>query len=169
MLYCYMFIYDGISSLKQGSLSSKHKYFEACFPWRDVLYWFDYKEMGPSILFRMPSTSIGQNRAMIVCVIYCVNEGHNRSICDSLTTSFRNKTKGYVTFDRLDDNRIFDKNICQDHIWLSYMSCLIFEEMTVDEGDEIEVSIEAQGRILVKKCGIHLPIDSYFSNEELGE
>ena len=117
--------------------------------------------MGSTVLFRMPSFSTGESLAMIVCVEDRVNEEHNRSTYDSLTICFRNKTKGgYETFDRLYYHRIHDTNIRQNHIWLSYVTSLSFEEMKVEEGDEIEVSTKAQGRIVVKKSAIHLLINS---------
>ncbi|XVE84673.1 hypothetical protein DITRI_Ditri17bG0032100 [Diplodiscus trichospermus] len=78
-------------SESEESFPSKHKYFEGCSPCRDVPDWFDYKEMGTSLLFHMPSTSIGESRAMMVCLVYCVNEEHN-STCDSLTICYRNKS-----------------------------------------------------------------------------
>ncbi|XWS35192.1 hypothetical protein CRYUN_Cryun21dG0105000 [Craigia yunnanensis] len=144
----------------EGSFSFKHN-FVACLPCTDMPKRFDYIEMGSTVLFRMPSFSIGESRAMIVCVEYRVREEHNRSTYDSLTICFRNKTKGgYETFDRLDYHRILDTNIRQHHIWVSYVTCLSFEEMKVEEGDEIEVSTKAQGRIVVKKSAIHLSISS---------
>ena len=116
--------------------------------------------MGSTVLFRMPPFSIGESRAMIVSIEYQVLEEHNRSTYDSLTICFRNKTKGgYETFDRLDYHRILDTNRRQHHIWVSYVTCLSFEEMKVEEGDEIEVSTKAQGRIVVKKSAIHLSIN----------
>ncbi|XVE84675.1 hypothetical protein DITRI_Ditri17bG0032300 [Diplodiscus trichospermus] len=153
-------------SESEGSFCSNHKYFEACSPCRDVPNWFDYKEMGTSLLFHMPSSSIGESRAMIVCNVYCVNEKHNGSNYDSLTICYRNKSKGYETFDIHADHRVFNKNVGQDHIWITYLARLIFEEMKADVGDEIEVSTEVQGRILVKKCGIHLPVYSYDKNKK---
>ncbi|XVE84670.1 hypothetical protein DITRI_Ditri17bG0031800 [Diplodiscus trichospermus] len=156
-------------SKSEGSFSSDHKCFEVCFPGSDMPNWLDYKEMGTSVLFHMPSTSIGEIGAMILCLVYCVNEEHNRSTCtDSLTICYRNKSKGYETLDRHVDQRIFDKDVGLDHIWLACLSCLIFEEMKADQGDEIEISVEVEGRILVKKCGIHLAVDRYFSNREIG-
>ncbi|XVE84678.1 hypothetical protein DITRI_Ditri17bG0032600 [Diplodiscus trichospermus] len=134
----------------------------------DVPNWFDNKETGTSLLFHMPSTSINERRAMIVCIVYCVNEERNGSNYDSLTICYRNKSKGYETFGRHDDHRMSDMIVGRDHIWVTYQESFIFEEIKADAGDEIEVSTEVHGRILVKKCGIHLPVDSYYGNKEIG-
>ncbi|XP_022734185.1 TMV resistance protein N-like [Durio zibethinus] len=109
----------------KGNFRSKTKHLEACFPGREVPDWFDYKEMGSSILFRVPLFSTGETRAMI-----------------------DDTWKNYMT----------NQDIRQDHTWISYMTTDEFVSLKVDEGDEIEVSVEAHGKILVKKCGIHLPI-----------
>ncbi|OMO88503.1 hypothetical protein COLO4_20241 [Corchorus olitorius] len=134
---------------------------EAYIPARKVPDWFDYKQVGSAVLFCMPSISTGQYRAVIVFVIYSVDEeydDHQESTRASLTLYFKNKTKGSGTFDRTNSN-FFDGDICQDHAWVSYITPDIFlRDMNADEGDEIEVSIEPRGGILVKACGIHLPI-----------
>ncbi|XWS22331.1 hypothetical protein CRYUN_Cryun29cG0024700 [Craigia yunnanensis] len=124
---------------------------------KEVPNWFDYKEMGASVLFRVPSLSTGETRAMIVWVVYSIKDEHNGSPYDSITIHFKNKTKGNENFDKPDPD-IFDTNIRQDHTWISYMIPDEFVSLKVDEGDEIEVSVEAHAStILVKKCGIHLP------------
>ncbi|XP_022722640.1 TMV resistance protein N-like [Durio zibethinus] len=153
-------------SQPEKSLYSKLKFLEAYLPARELPNWFDYKEIGSSILFCMPSIPIGLGRAMIVCAIYSVNEECNDESTSeaSLTIYFKNKTKGCETFDRSDNS--FDGNICQDHAWVSYMAPSFVTDgennftdgVNAEEGDEIEVSIEPRGGILVKKCGIHLPI-----------
>ncbi|XP_022722530.1 TMV resistance protein N-like [Durio zibethinus] len=147
-------------------LLSKFKYLEANFPAREVPDWFDYKEIGSSILFCMPSIPIGLDRGMIVCAIYSVNEECNdeSTSAASLTIYFKNKTKGCETFDVSCGS--VDGNICQDHAWVSYMAPSFrddvksfIDDVNAEEGDEIEVSIEPHGGILVKKCGIHLRIN----------
>ena len=153
-----MFITNSIS-LKQKWFSSKLKYLEAYFPAREVPDWFEYKEVGSSVLFCMPSIPIGQRRAMIVCAMYSVNaECNDKSTSAAcLTISFKNKTKGCEAFHR--SHYSFDGKICKDHAWVSYKTRSIFiEDLNAEEGDEIEVSVETRGGILVKKCGIHLPV-----------
>ena len=150
------FITNSIS-LKQKWFSSKWKYAEAYFPAREVPDWFEYKEVGSSVLFCMPSIPIGQSRAMIVCAIYSVNA---ECIAAGLTIYFKNKTKGCETFDR--SHYSFDWKICKDHAWVSYMTPSTFiKDLKAEEGDEIEVSIKPQGLIRVMKCGIHLPIRNW--------
>ncbi|XVF29003.1 hypothetical protein REPUB_Repub15cG0082400 [Reevesia pubescens] len=143
------------------SFWSKYKYLEACIPSREVPDWFYYKETGSSVLFPGPSLSLstGITRAMIICVVYSVKKEYNRSTYeyDSLTIHFRNKSKGYETLDK-PIPKFLDTNICQDHTWISYMTCRIVEGIKMEEGDEIEVAVEAHGRVVVKKIGIHLPI-----------
>ncbi|XVF65340.1 hypothetical protein PTKIN_Ptkin09bG0240200 [Pterospermum kingtungense] len=142
--------------LKQKWFASKPKDLEAYFPAREVPDWFEYKGVGSSVLFFMPSA----HRAMVLCAICSVNEECNdeSSSSASLTIYFKNKTKGCETFDR--SHSSFDGKICKDHAWVSYFACTIFTwDINAEEGDEIEVSIEPRGGILVKKCGIHLPID----------
>ncbi|XVE84671.1 hypothetical protein DITRI_Ditri17bG0031900 [Diplodiscus trichospermus] len=159
---------DEIEVSTEGSFCSKHKYFEACCPCGDVPNWFDYKETGTSLLFHVPSTSINGSQAMIVCVVYCVNEEHNGRNYDSLTICYINISKGYETLDTHDGQRIFDKNVGQDHKLDSCLSCLFLEEMKAVQGDEIGISTEVEGRIIVKKCCIHLPVDLYFRNLGIG-
>ncbi|XP_022734198.1 TMV resistance protein N-like [Durio zibethinus] len=45
---------------------SKERYLEACILATEVPGWFDYREMGSSVLFRVPTFSTGKIRAMIV-------------------------------------------------------------------------------------------------------
>ena len=135
---------------------------EAYFPAREVADWFEYKEVGSSVLFCMPSIPIGQRRAMIVCAMCSVNaECNDKStlaLAAGLTISFKNKTKGCEAFHR--SHYSFDGKICKDHAWVSYMTpCILIKDLNAEEGDEIEVSIEPRGGILVKRCGIHLPIN----------
>ncbi|XVF84564.1 hypothetical protein PTKIN_Ptkin17bG0047100 [Pterospermum kingtungense] len=142
---------------------SKSKHFEACIPGREVPDWCDHKETGSTVVFRVPSLSTGETRAIIVCAVYSIKGKHDGNTYDdnddSLTIHFKNKTKGYHTFDR-PSSRIFDfTNIRQDHTWISYLEPHEYENLNADEGDEIEVSFEDHtGIILVKNCGIHLPI-----------
>ncbi|OMO88500.1 Disease resistance protein [Corchorus olitorius] len=152
------------NDLEELRFQSKWKYLEACFPARKVPDWFDYNQVGSTVLFCMPSTPIGQFRAMIICVImhpvneeYC--EDQERTL-PFLILSLKNKTKGSETFDKSRKKSSFDADwkICKDHAWVAYLNPHIFYYMITDEGDEIEVSIEPQGGILVKECGIHLPI-----------
>ncbi|OMP01233.1 hypothetical protein CCACVL1_03135 [Corchorus capsularis] len=147
---------------------SKWKYFEGCFPARKVPDWLDYNQVGSAVLFCMPSTPTGQFRAMIVCVImHPVNEEHcedQERTFVSLILSIKNKTKGTETFDRSYQYwPFFEGKICHDHAWVTYLTPDIFiTDMNADEGDEIEVSIKPGGGILVKECGIHLPIHEYW-------
>ena len=121
--------------------------------------------MGASVLFRVPSLSTGETRAMIVLVVYSIKDEHIGSTYNSITIHFKNKTKGYETLDKADPS-ILNTNIGQDHSWISYMTPHEFLSLKVDEGDEIEVSVAAHaGRVLVKKCGIHLPV-LQFQEEE---
>ncbi|XP_022735042.1 TMV resistance protein N-like isoform X2 [Durio zibethinus] len=140
----------------EGSFWSKERYLEACIPAREVPGWFDYTEMGSSVLFRVPSLSSGETRAMIVCVVYSTKDEHDDSTYNSLTIHFKNNTKGYETLDK--SSLDLDTNICQDHTWICYLTTKEYVGLKVDEGDEFEVSVEGHGGILVKKCGIHLPI-----------
>ncbi|XWS13344.1 hypothetical protein CRYUN_Cryun36dG0029700 [Craigia yunnanensis] len=161
-----MFITNSIS-LKQKWFSSKWKYVEAYFPAREVPDWFEYKEVGSSVLFCIPSNPIGQRRAMIVCAMYSVNSECNDDSTSAacLTISFKNKTKGCETFDR--SNYSFDGKISKDHAWVSYMTPYTFvRDLNAEEGDEIEVPIEPRGGILVKKCGIHLPINEWWDRSK---
>ncbi|OMO54646.1 hypothetical protein COLO4_36369 [Corchorus olitorius] len=133
---------------------SKGKFLEGCFPARKVPDWFDYTQLGSAVLFCMPSIPTGQFRAMIVCVImHPVNE---ESTPAYLILSFKNKTKGSETFDR-SSYPLFDGKLRQDHAWVGYIIPDGWE-IVADEGDEIEVSVKPRGGILVKECGIHLPI-----------
>ncbi|OMO92484.1 Disease resistance protein [Corchorus capsularis] len=148
----------------EDTFSSKHKYLEACFPAREVPDWFEYTGTGSSLLFYMPSYSVPigeRGRGMILCVIFgAVNGECNNSTyaSSSLTVLFKNKTKGCETSDRSIYSSM-DGNMCQDHAWVSYMLHFIFDDIAADQGDEMEVSVEAHGRIIVKKWGIHLPSD----------
>ncbi|XVF65339.1 hypothetical protein PTKIN_Ptkin09bG0240100 [Pterospermum kingtungense] len=137
---------------------SKWRHLEAYFPARKVPDWFEYKQVGSSVLFFMPS----DRRAMVLCAIYSVNEECNdeSTSAASLTIYFKNKTKGCETFDW--SRWSFDGETCKDHAWVTYYESTVFlGDINAEEGDEIEVSIEPRGGILVKKCGIHLPTDEY--------
>ncbi|XVF65336.1 hypothetical protein PTKIN_Ptkin09bG0239800 [Pterospermum kingtungense] len=144
--------------------SLKPKHFEAYFPAREVPDWFEYKQVGSSVWFCMPPTPVGKTRALILCAICSANEEY-KDESDSyaaslLTTHFKNKTKGCAC-ETVDRSRryIFDEKIRKDHAWVSYMTPHIFVwDLSAEEGDEIEVSFEPPGGILVKECGIYLPI-----------
>ncbi|XP_022734183.1 TMV resistance protein N-like [Durio zibethinus] len=150
----FLFAYEEPS---KESFRSKKRYLEACIPSRKVPDWFDYKKIGSSILFHGPLLSTGETRAMIVCVVYSIKDEHNGSIDESLTIHFKNKSKGYETFDK-PFSYTFDTEIRHDHTWICYLTTEEYVSLKVDEGDEFEVSVEAHGGILVKECGIHLPI-----------
>ncbi|XP_022734181.1 TMV resistance protein N-like [Durio zibethinus] len=144
------------SRSQKGGFMPKPKHLEACIPAREVPGWFNYKEMGSSVLFRVPTLSTGETRAMIVCVVYSIKDEHNGSIDEYLTIHFKNKTKVYETFDGSFDD-ICDSKIGQDHTWLCYITARGFVSLKWDEGDEVEVLVEAHCGILVKQCGVHLP------------
>ncbi|XVF65337.1 hypothetical protein PTKIN_Ptkin09bG0239900 [Pterospermum kingtungense] len=158
--------YGGLSWSADPNVAKKYwrswkpKHFEAYFPAREVPDWFEYKQVGSSVWFCMPSTPVGKIRAMILCAICSANEEcKDESTCyaASLTIHFKNKTKGCETVDRA-GHRFFDEKICKDHAWVSYITPHIFIWFISDEGHEIEVSFEPPGGILVKECGICLPI-----------
>ncbi|XP_021290085.1 TMV resistance protein N-like [Herrania umbratica] len=143
-----------------GDFKSKNKYLEACFPAREVPDWCDYKATGSSsVLICMPLLASDERRCMVLWVVRGINEEYyynGSSTRARLNILFRNKTKGCETFDR---SFSFDAEMYDDHAWVTYLRYSIFEDINAGEGDEIEVSVEAQGRGLVKKWGIHLPID----------
>ncbi|XWS13342.1 hypothetical protein CRYUN_Cryun36dG0029500 [Craigia yunnanensis] len=145
-----------VPDLNQPKMS-KWKYAESYFPAREVPDSFEYEEVGSSVLFCMPSNPIGQMLYIKVCVMYSVNaESNDESTSEAgLTLYFKNKTKGCETIDR--SHHSFYGKICKDHVWTSQMEPSIFiEDLNAEGGDEIEISIEPQDGILVKRCGINL-------------
>ncbi|XP_022722183.1 disease resistance-like protein CSA1 [Durio zibethinus] len=139
-------------------LYSKLKFLEGYFPVREVPDWFDYKEIGSSIPFCMPSIPIGSDRGMIVCAIYSVNEECNDESTSevSLTIYFKNKTKGCETFVR--SHSSLDGNICQDHAWV----CLgVFSEADDEAFDkflgfkkQVEKELDVQSKCLGTNNGL---------------
>ncbi|XVF84571.1 hypothetical protein PTKIN_Ptkin17bG0047700 [Pterospermum kingtungense] len=63
-------------SQSEGGVLFNHKLLRACFPCMNVPNGngFEYKEMGFSVLFRMPQISIDESRTMVAWVVYRVNE-----------------------------------------------------------------------------------------------
>jgi hypothetical protein len=76
-----------------------------------------------------------------------------------------NKTRGYQHILWPD---LFPGPVsCEDHVFL-YQTPLIRNEIEMESGDEIELSIEFWEAAKVNKCGIHLLVDEPNVIEECG-
>ncbi|XVF65334.1 hypothetical protein PTKIN_Ptkin09bG0239600 [Pterospermum kingtungense] len=123
--------------------TSKWRCFEAYFPAREVPDWFEYKEVGSSVSFFMPS---------ILLYLQYISRIKQRDV-----RLLIGQTTLYL-----------DGNFCKDHAWVSYMTPhILIKDIRAEEGDEIEVSFERLGGILVNKCGIYLPIRERVPNWNL--
>jgi hypothetical protein len=143
-----------------------------CLPGSEVPNWFSHKGIGSSISFRVPSISKGQFLRLLVCAVYATDIGASGHVTILPVVEILNKTRGNTHFLRpteIDTHKhsfLFPNK--EDHFFLyltplirnKYVleSGLIFNELVMESGDEIEVSISIWG-LNVKKCGIHLLVD----------
>ncbi|XP_062160867.1 disease resistance protein RUN1-like isoform X2 [Alnus glutinosa] len=149
-----------------------------CLPGSEVPNWFSHKGIGYSISFHVPSISKGQFLRLLLCVVYSFNATSDFwTYCYSLGVEIRNKTRGCMKllsvsrippFDGLDSS-IFPRIKEEDHFILyltplirhkyELESGLIFNELVMESGDEIEVICEHWVHAEVKKCGVHVVVD----------
>jgi hypothetical protein len=136
-----------------------------CLPGSEVPNWFSHQRIGSSISFHVPSISNGQILRLLVCAVYAANGVYNKMGGLSPHVIIDNKTRGYQHILWPD---LFPGPVsCEDHVFL-YQTPLIRNEIEMESGDEIELSIEFWEAAKVNKCGIHLLVDEPNVIEECG-
>jgi len=127
-----------------------------CLPGSEVPNWFSHQRIGSSISFHVPSVSNGQILRLLVCAVYAANGEYNKMGALDPHVIIDNKTRGYQ---HILSPTLFPGPItCEDHVFL-YQTPLIRNEIEMESGDEIELSIELRKAAKVNKCGIHLLVD----------
>jgi len=152
-----------------------------CLPGSEVPNWFSHKGIGSSIFFHAPSISKGQFLRLLVCVVcsFYGTTNFTRTLHFESSVIIQNKTRGnrkelvstrYPArlFDD-EDSFIFPRKKGEDNFFLfltplirnkyALESGLIFNELVMEIGDEIQVSFDIWGNGKVKKCGVHLVVD----------
>jgi len=126
-----------------------------CLPGSEVPNWFSHQRIGSSISFHVPSISNGQILRLLVCAVYATNGDYNKMGGLSPHVIIDNKTRGYQHILWL---TLFCGPIsCEDHVFLHQM-LLVRDEIEMESGDEIELSIEFWEAAKVNKCGIHVQV-----------
>lgn len=127
-------------------------------PGSEVPNWFSYQRIGSSISFHVPSISKGQILWLLVCAVYAGNKENKKRWPTRVDkVRFHNKTRGYQHI--LWQALFFHGPVtCEDHVFL-YQTPLIRNELEMESGEEIEVSIQLWKAATVKKCGIHVLFD----------
>jgi hypothetical protein len=144
-----------------------------CLPGREIPNWFSHKGIGPSISFRVPSFSNDQFLRLLVSAVYAFDVEKN-CYDDDPRLRIINKTRGndgvhwaikygaHITHG--EHSFLFPKK--EDHFFLCLTpliriqyeleSGVIFNELFMESGDEIEVTIKLWPESNVKKCGVHV-------------
>jgi hypothetical protein len=145
-----------------------------CLPGREIPNWFSHKGIGSSISFRAPSISNGQCLRLLVSAVYAFDQEEDWIIDDIPYLVIKNKTRGnadfhwtknsyaYITFG--EDSFLYPEKEDQFFLCLTQFirnkyeleNGVIFYELFMESGDEIEVTIILYGKGNVKKCGVHL-------------
>jgi len=157
-------------------------------PGSEVPNWFSHKGIGISVSFHVPSISKGQFLRLLICVVGSFDEtfGARHNIRYHLGVTIRNKTRGnskllvpnhVAAFEGKDSSvsnmdRLYHsqtKKGEKDHFFLyltplirnkyELESGLIFNELVMESGDEIEVKCGYWYNVHVTKCGVHVVVD----------
>jgi hypothetical protein len=136
-----------------------------CLPGSEVPNWFSHQKIGSSISFHVPLVSNGQILWLLVCAVYAANGVYNKMGGLSPHVIIDNKTRGYQHI--LWPDLFLGPVSCEDHVFL-YQTPLIRNEIEMESGDEIELSIEFWKAAKVNKCGIHLLVEVTNVMEECG-
>ncbi|XP_059441190.1 disease resistance protein RPV1-like [Corylus avellana] len=162
---CNKLAYDFRSHLQCSSSMRDDQYRVICLPGSEVPNWFSHQRIGSSISFHVPSISNGQILRLLVCAVYSANSEYNKMGGLDPHVIINNKTRGY---DHTLWPTLFPGPVtCEDHVFL-YQTPLISNEIEMESGDEIELSIKLRKAAKVKKCGIHLLVDEPNVMEEYG-
>jgi hypothetical protein len=139
----------------------------------EIPNWFGHKDIGSSISFRAPSISNGQFLRLLVSAVYAFDQEQVSIDRYIPHLEIKNKTRGnqvniylwkFFSGDMIGEDSFFHPRK-GDHFFLlltkpirnkyELESGVIFYELVMESGDEIEVSIGCWG-CSVKKCGVHL-------------
>jgi hypothetical protein len=144
-----------------------------CLPGSEIPNWFSHKGIGSSISFCAPSISNGQFLRLLVSAVYAFDQERDQ-FDENPHLWIKNKTRGNedlhwaINFGGHiasgEHSFLYPKE--EDHFLLCLTQLIrakyelengvIFYELFMESGDEIEVSIQLWGRANVKKCGVHL-------------
>jgi hypothetical protein len=154
-----------------------------CLPGSEVPNWFSYKEEIRiySISFHVPSISKGQFLRLLLCVVCSFSETFDsRKFRYHFGVTINNKTRGNMKVLQPNHNAAFEgeedyfsvlpkKKKEEDHCFLfltplirnkyELESGLIFNELVMESGEEIEVIFGYWRNVDVKKCGVHVVVD----------
>jgi hypothetical protein len=143
---------------------------------REIPNWFSHKGIGSLISFHAPSISNGQFLWLLVSAVYPFDE-ETYWILDDPNLFIINKTRGNLKSLRPISH---EATLCSfpeyfnseflylenDHVFLCLMPLIrnqyklegrvIFNELFMESGDEIEVSVIPCGKANATKCGVHL-------------
>lgn len=128
-------------------------------PRSEVPEWFSHQSMGTSVYFELPLLPDSKIQKLAVCAVYAADteaqENHIDTEVDSPLANVSNKTIGLEWRYRPTFSHI--PITSQDHMWVGHIPYTEFESrLQLESGDQVEVSIEIEPPIQVKKCGIHL-------------
>ncbi|XP_043692124.1 uncharacterized protein LOC122642652 [Telopea speciosissima] len=122
--------------------------------------WFSHQSPGSSISFEVPPLSDYKIQKLLVYAVYAAEEFYREDyeFASAPFLNVNNKTKSIKwrycpTSDEI-------PILPQDHMWVGGIPTTEFGNL-LGGGDEVEVSIEMEKPIKVKKCGIHLAIGPY--------
>ncbi|XP_062160862.1 disease resistance protein RUN1-like isoform X3 [Alnus glutinosa] len=157
-------------------------------PGSEVPNWFSHRGHGVSVSFHVPSISKGQFLRLLICVVCSFNATFDiRYYRYHLGVNIRNKTRGNSKLLLPNHNAAFEdedssvsimdrfysvpqrKKGEKYHLFLfltplirnkyELESGLIFNELVMESGEEIEVRCGHWQNVDVKKCGVHVVVD----------
>ncbi|XP_043692122.1 disease resistance protein RUN1-like isoform X2 [Telopea speciosissima] len=122
--------------------------------------WFSHKSPGSSMSFKVPPLSDDKIQKLLVCAVYAAEEVYREDyeFADAPFLNVNNKTRSIKW--RYCPTSVRIPILPQDHMWVGCIPATEFGNL-LGGGDEVEVSIEMEKQIKVKKCGIHLAIGPY--------
>jgi hypothetical protein len=148
------------------------EYHVICLLGREIPNWFSHKGIGSSISFRAPSISKGQFLRLLVSAVYAFGEETNCKVYADPHLLILNKASGNLnSLWPLRLLRLFRDSefLCpkkEDNFFLCQTPLIrnqyklekvvIFNELFMESGDEIVVTVNLWNKANVKKCGVHL-------------
>jgi hypothetical protein len=124
-------------------------------PGSEVPNWFSHKRIGSSISFHVPTHSNSKIQGLVVWIVFAAKKVVIE-LLDSPSVIIQNKTRGWTETCWPPMAGIL--KFGEDHSAVCRIPLKIYK-VEMESGDEIEVSIEVEDALEVKKCGIHLLVN----------
>jgi hypothetical protein len=144
-----------------------------CLPGIEVPDWFCHKRIGSSISFHVPSLAEGELCVLLICIVYAKKEELDPPMSE-MALIIHNKTRNHrqvllpkilpIPVSMSDHLLLCRWQVVRNKVVvLGHPSGKIVE---IVNGEEMEVSFELSSWAEVKKCGVHIVVDTDGSADE---